>query len=62
MFEKNLHSIKNDLKYHKRDRNTLMSYFIKKRLNESLKSYYSSLESSVYALSVSNPEQVVKEL
>lgn len=62
MFEKNLQEIKNDLKLHKRDKDTLIRFFINKRLNDSLNSYYKTLESSVYALSVSNPEKVIKEI
>lgn len=62
MFEKNLQEIKNDLKLHKRDKDTLIRFFIDKRLNDSLNSYYKTLESSVYALSVSNPEKVIKEI
>ena len=62
MFEKNLQEIKNDLKLHKRDKDTLIRFFINKRLNDSLNSYYKTLESSVYALSVSNPEKIIKEI
>ena len=62
MFEKNLLIIKNDLKYHRRDREYLMKYFIQKRLNTSLSSYFKQLESSVYAISVTNPEIVLKEM
>lgn len=62
MFKKNLLSIKNDLKLHKRDKNTLIRFYINKRLNDSLTSYYKTLESSAYALSVSNPEKVIKEI
>lgn len=62
MFEKNLLEIKNSIKYHKRDKEYLIKYFINKRLNDSLNSYYKALESSVYALSVKDPERVVKEM
>ena len=40
MFEKNLLIIKNDLKYHKRDKDYLIRFFIQKRLNDSLSSYF----------------------
>lgn len=62
MFENNLLSIKNDLKYHKRSRNYLMKYFIQKRLNTSLSSYFKNLESSVYTITVSDPEVILKEM
>ncbi len=62
MFEKNLLTIKNDLKYHKRDKDYLIKFFIQKRLNDSLSSYFKNLESSVYALVVANPEKVIKEM
>lgn len=62
MFKENLLLIKNDLKLYKRDKNTLIKFYINKRLNDSLVSYYKTLESSVYALSVSNPEKIIKEI
>lgn len=62
MFEENLQNIKNSVQYYKRDRNELMKYYIDKRLRDSLVSYFKTLNSSVYALSVSDPEKVVKEL
>ena len=62
MFEKNLLTIKNSLKYHKRDRAYLMKYFITKRLNVSFTDYFKNLESSVYALTVADPENVIKEM
>ena len=37
-------------------------YASSKELNDSLTSYYKTLESSAYALSVSNPEKVIKEI
>lgn len=62
MFEKNLLIIKNDLKYHRRDRKSLMKYFITKRLNVSFTDYFKNLESSVYTLTVADPERVIKEM
>ena len=62
MFEENLQNIKSSIKHYKRDRNELIKYYIDKRLNESLMSYFKTLNSSVYALTVSDPEKVVKEL
>lgn len=62
MFEENLQNIKNSVQYYKRDRNELMKYYIDKRLRDSLVSYFKTLNSSVYVLSVSDPEKVVKEL
>ena len=62
MFEQNLQEIKNSVKYYKRDRDGLMKYYIDKRLNESLTTYFKTLNSSVYALSVSDPVKVMKEI
>jgi len=62
MFEKNLQIIKNDIKYYKRDRDELIKYYITKRLNESLNSYYYSINRSSYALSVSDPEKVIGKM
>ena len=62
MFEKNLLTLKNDLKYHHRNKEYLIKFFIQKRLNASLSSYFKNLESSVYALTVANPEKVIKEM
>ena len=61
MFKDNLQEIKNDVQYYKRDRSKLITYYINKRLNDSLTSYFKQLNSSVYALSVSDPEKVIKE-
>ena len=61
MFKDNLQEIKNDVQYYKRDRSKLITYYINKRLNDSLNSYFKQLNSSVYALSVSDPEKVMKE-
>ncbi len=61
MFKDNLQEIKNDVQYYKRDRSKLITYYINKRLNDSLTSYFKQLNSSVYALSVSDPEKVMKE-
>ena len=62
MFEKNLLTIKNDLQGHNRDRQDLLKFFITKRLNISLSTYFKNLESSVYAISVADPETVLKDL
>lgn len=62
MFEQNLLDIRKDCQFHKRDRQDLMKSYIEQRLTESLNSYYKTLSSSVYALSVAEPEKVVKEL
>ncbi len=62
MFEKNLLTIKSDLQYHHRNKTYLTKYYIQKRLNKSLSSYFKALESSVYALSVAKPEKVIKEI
>ena len=61
MFEENLQTIKNSVKCYKRDRDGLMKYYIDKRLSESLVSYFKTLNSSVYALTISDPEKVMKE-
>ena len=39
MFKQNLLDILNDLSYHKRSKQTLLVYYIKKRLNYSLSNY-----------------------
>lgn len=57
-----LQDIKNSIKYHRRDKKQLMRSYIEKRLNESLNSYYKTLKSSVYALTVADPEKVLKEM
>lgn len=62
MFEKNLQDIKSSIKYYKRDPNTLIKYYINERLNKSLVTYFKTLSSSVYSLSVSDPEKVIKEI
>ena len=62
MFEKNLLNIKNDLKYHKRDKEYLIKYFIAKRLNTSFTDYFKNLESSVYTLTIADPNCVIKEM
>lgn len=62
MFEKNLLNIKNDLKYHRRDRQYLIKYYITKRLNMSFTDYFKNLESSVYALAIADPSNVIKEI
>lgn len=62
MFRENLQNLKSDIKYYKRDHDELMKMYINKRLNESLVSYFKTLNYSVYALSVSDPEKVVREL
>ena len=62
MFEENLQNIKSSIKYYRRDKSDLMKYYIDKRLTDSLTSYFKTLSSSVYALSVADPEKVVKEL
>lgn len=62
MFEKNLLYLKQELKLHKRDREYLLKYYIQKRLNLSLSSYFKNLESSAYAISVADPNNVLKEL
>lgn len=62
MFKQNLLNLKHELQYHKRDRDYLMKHFIIKRLNVSLTTYFKNLESSVYTLSVADPERVIKEM
>ena len=62
MFRENLQNLKSSIKYYKRDHDELMKMYINKRLNESLVSYFKTLNYSVYALSVSDPEKVVREL
>lgn len=62
MFEQNLQEIKNGIKYHKRNRKDLIKYYINKRLNDTLITYFKVLSSSVYALSIVDPEKVMKEI
>ena len=62
MFKENLLTIKKDLKYHKRNKDYLIKFFIQKRLNDSLSSYFKNLESSVYTLLESDTGRVIKEL
>ncbi len=43
MLKQNINNILNDLSYHKRDKQTLLIHYIKKRLNTSLASYDSDV-------------------
>jgi len=60
MFKKNLLKIKEDLQSHRRDKVQLKAYYINTRLNKSLHTYYKTLNSSAYAVSVADPEQAMR--
>ena len=62
MLYNNLIRIKKDLYEHKRDPKSLTYYYINKRLNASLSSYYKQLTTSVSYLDNRKPENVIKEL
>ena len=62
MFEKNLRNIKDSVQYYKRDRDEVLAKCISIRLQKSLETYYKTLKSSAYALSVANPEDVIKDI
>lgn len=57
-----LMSIKSDLSKHHRNRSQLEKYYINKRLNECLNSYYKDLEYSLRYLDNRQPENVFKKL
>lgn len=50
MLKQNVENILEDLKYHKRDKQNLLVNYIKKRLNASLTSYNSDMESNYRSL------------
>ena len=62
MFEENLQNIKNSVQYYKRDRNEVLAQCISARLQKSLETYYKTLKSSAYALSVADPKDVIKDI
>ena len=45
-----LQKLLEELSHYKRDRNDLLTYYINKRLNESLEVYYKELDESVHYL------------
>ena len=59
---KELMTLKNDMKKYHRDRSKLDKYYIHKRLNESLESYYDDLEYSLKYLRNRQPENILKKM
>ena len=55
-------NLKNDMKKYHRNKKELDIYYINKRLNESLNSYYSELECSLKYLNNRHPENIIKKL
>ena len=55
-------TLKNDMKKYHRDRGKLDKYYIYKRLNESLESYYDDLEYSLKYLRNRQPENILKKM
>ena len=50
MFKQNILSMLNDLTYHKRNKQTLLVHYIKKRLNTSLANYDSDMAGNYRSL------------
>ena len=57
-----LNSMLDDIKNHQRDKNTLLQNYIQIRLEAGLKSYYSSLMSSLKTLEKYDEKKVLKKL
>lgn len=58
---KQLINLQNEMKKYHRDKSKLDEYYIHKRLNESLNSYYKDLEYSLKYLNNRQPENVLKK-
>ena len=61
-FKDTLENMLNDMKNYHRDKNSLLIYYINKRLNESLNIYYKELENSITYLSSKNDMKVLKKM
>lgn len=59
---KELIYLKSEMKKYHRDRTELVKYYINKRLNDSLASYYKDLEYSIKYLDNRQPENVFKKM
>lgn len=59
---KELLTLKYDMKKYHRNKEDLEKYYIYKRLNESLKSYYSDLEYSLKYLDNRQPENILRKM
>lgn len=59
---KELLKLKSEMKNYHRSKNDLTKYYIYKRLNESLESYYNDLEYSLKYLNNRQPENILKKM
>lgn len=59
---KELLKLKQEIKKYNRNKEDLEKYYIYKRLNESLKSYYDDLEYSIKYLDNRQPENILKKM
>lgn len=62
MTDKTLIELKKELNKYHRDKSSLERYYIRKRLNESLTSYYKDLEYSVKYLENRKEENIFKKI
>lgn len=62
MFAEHLHTIKQDLSKHHRDRSQLCKLYVQQRLNKSLYSYYSDLSTSANYLQNRKLESVIRKM
>lgn len=59
---KELIYLKSEMKKYHRDKTELVKYYINKRLNDSLTSYYKDLEYSIKYLDNRQPENIFKKM
>jgi hypothetical protein len=59
---KELLYLKSEMKKYHRDKSVLVKYYINKRLNDSLNSYYKDLEYSIKYLDNRQPENILKKM
>lgn len=59
---KNILKIKENVSKHKRNKNDLYMYYIKTRLNKSLKTYMLHMEEKAKYLELRKPENVIKRM
>ena len=62
MFKSNIDIIFSDLQKYKRDKKTLVEYYLNDRLDKSLNTYITSIDSIVLKLSSRNSLRLLKKL